>query len=69
MLRAGEGLEGFSDRDELDEAAFWAQVGEARATAERLAGRIRAGDVRHDPRGGECPSWCELWTMCRVRRA
>jgi len=68
MLRAGEGLEGFAKQDELDEQEFWAQVEEARGTATRLAGRIREGDVRHDPRGGECPSWCELWTMCRVAR-
>jgi RecB family exonuclease len=69
MIRAGEGLEGFSKRDELDEAAFWEQVETARETAYRLAGRARAGDVRHDPRGGECPSWCDLWPICRVKRA
>jgi len=68
MLRAGEGLEGVAKQDELDERDFWARVEEARETATRLAGRIRGGDVRHDPRGGECPSWCELWTMCRVAR-
>jgi ATP-dependent helicase/DNAse subunit B len=68
MLRAGEGLEGFTKQDELDEQEFWAQVDEARETATRLAGRIRTGDVRHDPRGGDCPAWCELWTMCRVAR-
>ena len=68
MLRAGEGLEGFAKQDELDERAFWAQVEEARETATRLAGRIRAGDVKHDPRGGDCPSWCQLWTMCRIGR-
>jgi RecB family exonuclease len=69
MLRAGEGLQGFARQDELDDEAFWAQVEQSRATAVRLAGRIRAGDVRHDPRGGDCPSWCELWTICRIRRA
>ena len=68
MLRAGEGLEGFAKQDELDEASFWAQVTKGRETAERLAGRIRTGDVHHDPRGGECPSWCDLWTICRIRR-
>ena len=41
----------------------------AQETAGRLAGRIRGGDVRHDPKGGDCPSWCDLWPMCRVRRA
>ncbi len=68
MVRAGEGLEGYPKQDVLDEDTFWEQVETARGTAERLAGRIRAGDVRHDPRGGECPAWCDLWTMCRVKR-
>ena len=40
-----------------------------RKAAGELRSRIRAGDVRHDPRGGDCPSWCDLWTMCRVKRA
>ena len=32
--------------------------------------RIRAGDVRHDPKGTDgCPAWCDLWRMCRIRRA
>ena len=26
-----------------------------------------SGDVRHDPRGGSCPSWCRLGSMCRVQ--
>ena len=55
--------------DYLDDEAFWGQVERARQSARRLAGRIRAGDVRHDPRGDECPPWCDLWSMCRVRRA
>ena len=42
--------------------------GKERAAA--LVERIRAGDVEHDPRGGfPCPTWCDLWSMCRVRRA
>jgi RecB family exonuclease len=68
MVRAGEGLEGYAKADELDAEAFWAQVEASRSTAVELAGRIRAGDVRHDPRGGECPSWCDLWPMCRKAR-
>ena len=40
-----------------------------RTTARRLAGRIRGGDVEHDPKGGDCPAWCDLWPMCRVERA
>ena len=62
-------LAGYSRNDYLDEDAFWAQVETARTTARELAGQIRAGDVRHNPKGGECPAWCDLWPMCRVERA
>jgi PD-(D/E)XK nuclease superfamily protein len=70
MLRAEarEDLPGYADRDYLDEAAFWEQVERARSRALGAARRIRAGDVAHDPRGGDCPSWCDLWTMCRIGR-
>jgi len=71
LLRKGEGemLPGYVRTDYLDEDAFWTAVDNAKATAARLAGRIRAGDVEHDPRGGDCPAWCDLWPMCRVERA
>jgi len=71
LLRAdarGE-LTGFAANDYLDDEAFWAQVEGARETAQAFVGRIRDGDVRHDPRGGDCPTWCDVWPMCRVRRA
>ncbi|HEY6583303.1 MAG TPA: PD-(D/E)XK nuclease family protein [Gaiellaceae bacterium] len=64
-----DALAGYSRNDYLDEDEFWAKVEAARTTGRELAGRIRAGDVRHDPKGGECPSWCDLWPMCRVERA
>jgi ATP-dependent helicase/DNAse subunit B len=64
-----ETLPGYVSHDYLDEEAFWSLVESARETAARLAGRIREGDVRHDPLGGECPSWCDLWPMCRIERA
>ncbi len=69
LLRAEESVPGFAKNDYLPEDAFWAQVEGARETAGLLARRIRSGDITHDPKGGECPSWCDLWTMCRVRRA
>jgi len=71
LLRKEEGelLPGAYKNDYLDEEAFWSLVRNAEETARRLAGRIRAGDVEHDPRGGECPPWCDLWPMCRVERA
>lgn len=62
-------LPGYARKDYLDDDAFWGQVATARETARGLAERIGSGDVRHDPRGQECPSWCDLWPMCRVKRA
>ncbi len=72
LLRAEakeDGVPGFQRNDYLDEESFWGQVDRAQELARGFVKRIRAGDVRHDPRGGDCPPWCELWTMCRVRRA
>ena len=71
MLResAREDLPGFAKDDYLDEDAFWAQVETARERAGANAQRIRAGDVLHDPKGDGCPSWCDLWPICRVPRS
>ena len=71
MLResAREDLPGFVRDDYLDEDAFWRQVEAARDRAADNARRIRAGDVRHDPKGDGCPAWCDLWPICRVGRA
>ena len=64
-----EELPGYQGRDYLPEDEFWAQVETARARGLEAARRIRAGSVAHDPKGGECPTWCDLWTMCRVERS
>ena len=66
---AKEELPGYTRTDYLDDDEFWQRLETARTTAHDLAQRIREGDVEHDPRGGSCPSWCDLWPMCRVRRA
>jgi ATP-dependent helicase/DNAse subunit B len=55
--------------DYLDDEEFWDHVEAAKDRARTAVGRIRSGDVRHDPRGGRCPTWCERWTMCRIGRA
>jgi len=68
-LEVRDELPGFKTNDYLDEQQFWAQVETARARALAAAQRIRGGELAHDPRGGECPAWCDLWTMCRVGRA
>ena len=64
-----ETLPGYVAQDYLDEEAFWGVVESARGTAAELAGRMQDGDIRHDPLGGECPTWCDLWPMCRIERA
>ena len=72
MLRAEareDGIPGYTSTDYLDEETFWGLVETAADHARSAVARMRAGDVRHDPHAGECPPWCELWTMCRVRRA
>ena len=72
LLRAeaqDDGLPGFQRNDYVDEETFWGQIDRAQEHARAMVGRIRAGDVRHDPKRGTCPQWCELWPMCRVRRS
>jgi ATP-dependent helicase/DNAse subunit B len=69
LVRRDDVVAGFAKADYRDDEAFWAQVEGAKEAALALAERIRTGDVRHDPRGGDCPGWCDLWPMCRVERA
>ncbi|HET7366770.1 MAG TPA: PD-(D/E)XK nuclease family protein [Gaiella sp.] len=70
MLRAGtDGVPGFSPRDYLEPADFDEAVERARGKAATLVERIREGDLRHDPQGGDCPHWCDLWRICRKERA
>ncbi len=65
---AADDLPGYQRNDYLDGEAFWGLVDTARERALGYAQRIRVGDVRHDPKGGTCPTWCDLWTLCRVER-
>jgi hypothetical protein len=72
MLREGarDGVPGLAAQDYLAEEDFWGAVEHARERARAAVARLRAGDVRHDPRwSGGCPSWCRNWPMCRVERA
>jgi ATP-dependent helicase/DNAse subunit B len=64
-----DAVPGFKNGDYLDADEFWARVDAAREHAVTAVAGIRSGDVRHNPRGGDCPPWCDLWTMCRVRRS
>jgi ATP-dependent helicase/DNAse subunit B len=72
LLRAEareDGIPGFAKNDYLPEDEFWAKVEGARELAVGIVERIHTGDVRHDPKGGDCPTWCELAPMCRIKRA
>jgi ATP-dependent helicase/DNAse subunit B len=64
-----DGVPGLVKNDYVGEEEFWGKVERSRGLAIGLVDRIRGGDVRHDPKSGECPTWCDLWPMCRVRRA
>ena len=64
-----DAVPGLKRPDYLAEDDFWHQVEEAQARSRRAVDRVHTGDVRTDPRGGECPRWCSLWTMCRVRHS
>jgi ATP-dependent helicase/DNAse subunit B len=72
LLRAearDDGVPGYPSNDYVDEDAFWGQIERAQDQARTAVARIREGDVRHDPKGGfPCPTWCDLWPMCRVKR-
>jgi ATP-dependent helicase/nuclease subunit B len=72
LLRADardDGVPGFVKQDYRDEDEFWQQVERSRELAVGVVERIRGGDVRHDPKDGDCPTWCALGPMCRVKRA
>ena len=70
MLRAGDDqVPGFAAGDYLDGPEFEAEIEHARVVGGRpgRAHSRRATSI-HDPRGGECPAWCDLWRMCRKER-
>ncbi len=68
LLAAEDRVPGFASADYLEPETFAAEVAHARDAAVVLAERVREGDVRHDPRGGDCPAWCDLWRICRKER-
>ena len=71
LLRAtarDDGVPGYSPRDYVDEDDFWGKISKAEEAARTIVARMREGDVLHDPREVGCPSWCQLASMCRVKR-
>ena len=65
----GDAVPNLKAADYVAEDEFWGQVERAKELARDAVARMRGGDVLHDPRGGTCPSWCDRWSMCRIRRA
>jgi hypothetical protein len=55
--------------DRLEGEDFEAELERARAQARAEAERMRGGDIRRDPLGGRCPTWCTHQTICRLERA
>jgi ATP-dependent helicase/DNAse subunit B len=66
---AAQEVPGLKRADYLSEDELWARVESAKERARSAVAAIQTGDVKHDPRRGDCPSWCERWPMCRVPRA
>jgi ATP-dependent helicase/DNAse subunit B len=63
-----DGVPGYTRNDYVEEEDFWGQIERAQEVARGIVERIRTGDVRHDPLGGSCPTWCELAPSCRIRK-
>jgi hypothetical protein len=59
---------GVPEADALAPEAMWGIVEAAREQAIGHVRRIRDGDVRHDPRGGTCPTYCPWSGVCRIPR-
>jgi hypothetical protein len=69
LLRGGDdAVPGFKDADYLPSEDVDGALAGARDAAAALVERIRDGDVRLDPAGGDCPHWCDLWPICRRPR-
>ncbi len=54
--------------DQLDPEKFEQALGAARSRAEEMITAIRAGEVKRDPLGGKCPSYCDYQPICRRER-
>jgi hypothetical protein len=65
-VREAGALEGFASRDYVEPELFEQLLDEAAERAGEFAGRMKVGDVLHDPPEGECPPWCRWHGVCRV---
>ena len=65
-VREAGALDGFAGHDYVEPEVFEALLDEAGERAAEFSGRMKAGDVLHDPPEGECPPWCRWHGVCRV---
>jgi RecB family exonuclease len=65
-VRAAGALDGFATHDYVEPELFEQLLDEAGERAAEFSGRMKAGDVVHDPPDGECPPWCRWHGVCRV---
>jgi hypothetical protein len=65
-VREAGALEGFAGRDYVEPELFGQLLDEAADRAAEFSGRMKVGDVVHDPPDGECPPWCRWHGVCRV---
>ena len=54
----------FVDREEFDEILEDGAARRRPGTSPRSA----AGAIDRNPRGGECPTWCDMAPICRIER-
>ncbi len=65
-VRDAGALDGFAGRDYVEPEVFEQLLVEAGDRAAEFSGRMKVGDVLHDPPDGECPPWCRWHGVCRV---
>jgi hypothetical protein len=65
-VRDAGALDGFATHDYVEPELFEQLLVEAGERAAEFSGRMKVGDVVHDPPDGECPPWCRWHGVCRV---
>ncbi|HEY8465761.1 MAG TPA: PD-(D/E)XK nuclease family protein [Solirubrobacterales bacterium] len=55
--------------DPVDPETFEEELTRARELAQKRGAAMRAGAIKRDPIGGECPRYCTYQAICRLERA
>jgi ATP-dependent helicase/DNAse subunit B len=64
-----DGLDLVRGKDLLEPEDFERELDEAVERAAEAAREMHAGDIRRNPLGGQCPSYCRFQPICRKERA